>query len=175
MGCYIGSAVGTTGNSSSEGLVSALRKSAGISMMVPMPYGLSMGKRLKPTTKLGFKAWQQIWMESLHLCVYHLFFSDLIQFTDAYSHRLVCFLLFSLPSSSKVFRTFATRFNLRITAQSAYYQQQSVAMLAQISQQLASIAPQVSHRHPLHPPSLYTQQFHPIDFSTPIRHSNIIF
>ena len=44
--------------------------SAGISMMVPMPFGLFTEKRPKPTTKLSSKACQRIWMESLHLCVY---------------------------------------------------------------------------------------------------------
>jgi hypothetical protein len=79
------------------------KKSAVISMIVPMPSGLCTAKRLKLTTKLSFKVCQRIWMESPHSCVsfrVHVDFSS----TDPRFYRPAYLLPFSLPSSSTVSR-----------------------------------------------------------------------
>ncbi|KAI9451143.1 hypothetical protein BJY52DRAFT_1299178, partial [Lactarius psammicola] len=93
-----------------------------------------MEKRLKPTTKLCSKACQRIW-------------TGVPTFAGLFAAVLTSFLVDSLQ-------------NLQPdpAQQSVYYHQQSVTMLAQISQQIASIAPQVSV--PSTPPPPYPT-FHP--------------
>ncbi|KAH9051799.1 hypothetical protein EDB87DRAFT_1731342 [Lactarius vividus] len=82
--------------------------------------GLFTEKRLKPTTRLSSKACQQD-------------MDGVPTFAGLFAAVLTSFLVDSLQ-------------NLQPdpAQQSVYYHQQSVAMLAQISQQIASIAPQVS-------------------------------
>jgi hypothetical protein len=59
-------------------------------MRVPMPYGLSMGKRRKPMTKPGSKVWPRVWMGPLHSCVYCRVHHRL-QLIRAYFDRRVVF------------------------------------------------------------------------------------
>ena len=78
-----------------------LGENAGISMMAPTPYGLSMERRRKHTTKTDSRASHHIWRECLYLYVHSLRDHE---FYNAYIHRLVYFLVFSLSSSYKVLR-----------------------------------------------------------------------
>ena len=74
-------------------------KSAEISMMAPMPYGLSTETRRKHTTKTDSRASHHIWREYFYLYVHS--YRDR-EFTKANLHRLVYFLVFSRSSSYKV-------------------------------------------------------------------------
>ena len=78
-----------------------LGENAGISMMAPMPYGLSMERRRKYTTTTDSRVSHHIWRECFYLYVRS---HRAREFTDAYFHRLVYFLVFSLSFSYKVLR-----------------------------------------------------------------------
>ena len=80
-------------------------------------------------------------MEGLLLFVrfYHQLRSGLA-FIHVYLHRAACFLSFSPFSSLKSLQSL----QLNPADQSVYYQEQSLMMLAQISQQITSITPEVS-------------------------------
>ncbi|KAN0136720.1 hypothetical protein V8E53_005490 [Lactarius tabidus] len=96
---------------------------AGTSMMVPMPYGLSMHDEAR--------------FESLAKDM-----DGILIFAGLFSAVLTSFLVQSLQN----LQVNPVEKSVYYQNQSAYYQQQSVAILAQISQQIASIAlrPEVS-------------------------------
>ena len=114
-----------------------------------MPCGLFIWMGQRATTKHGFIPSKRVWTVSSFLCVFIYFFPS----------------SFSTPSSCTVdqaglFSVALTSFlvdnahNLRVNPaqQMVYYQQQNVALLTQISNQLSSIVPQVSIPSTLPPP-----------------------
>ena len=107
------------------------------SAIVPIPFGRFFPNRPKLRTKLGSKAWRGTWTVSSYSCVYHRAYfihrgyERVSLQAGLFSAVLTSFLVQSIQALQP-----------NPVQQSVYYQQQSLAMLVQISQQMASIAPQ---------------------------------
>jgi hypothetical protein len=118
------------------------------SAMVPIPSGRFFPNRPKLKMKLGSKAWLGTWRVSSYSCVYrraycqHRIYGRVSPQAGLFSAVLTSFLVQSIQALQP-----------NPAQQSVYYQQQSLAMLFQISQQMASIAPQFSI--PSTPPQPY--------------------
>ena len=107
------------------------------SAIVPIPFGRFFPNRPKLRTKLGSKAWRGTWTVSSYSFVYHRAYfihrgyERVFLQAGLFSAVLTSFLVQSIQALQP-----------NPVQQSVYYQQQSLAMLVQISQQMASIAPQ---------------------------------